>query len=93
MLFGAMTLRTYCLDDNVGQCAAHYAMGSAFVAYGIILLLVMYVRAASDWLKRTGRSQEWFDSWVIMLWGIVNTFSLHRGPVFGPWSHKDLQHA
>lgn len=62
-------------------------MGSAFQAYAAILIIMM--KAGGDWLQRRGQSQEWFDSWVIMLWGIVNTFTEHHG---GPWTHKDLQH-
>lgn len=89
MLLGAMTLRGYCMDGATPQCLAHYIMGSAFIGYGILLALAMYVGA--EWLKRTGHSQEWFDSWVIFLWGIVNTFTEHRGSLT-KWSHKDLQH-
>ena len=89
MLFGAMTLRGYCFGDHLGQCLAHYIMGSAFIAYGILLAIVLLV--GSEWIQRTGRSQEWFDSLVIMLWGIVNTFTEHHGSLTR-WSHKDLQH-
>jgi hypothetical protein len=87
MLFGALVLRGYCYGGNLGQCLAHYIMGSAFVGYGILLAIA--VNVGGEWLKRRGRSQEWFDSWVIMLWGIVNTFTEHHG---GTWSHKDMQH-
>ena len=48
-------------------------MGSAFIGYGILLAVALFV--GSEWLRRVGHSQEWFDSWVIMLWGIVNTFT------------------
>jgi len=54
---------------------------------GILLAISMHV--GGEWLRRKGKSQEWFDSWVIMLWGIVNTFTEHRG---SHWSHKDMQH-
>ncbi|KAH8989472.1 hypothetical protein EDB92DRAFT_1947422 [Lactarius akahatsu] len=37
----------------------------------------------------SGRSPDWWDSWVILVWGIVNTFTEHRGSV---WSVKDMQH-
>ncbi|KAF8323202.1 hypothetical protein DL93DRAFT_2128685 [Clavulina sp. PMI_390] len=89
MLLGAMTLRGYCMGGHTPQCLAHYIMGSAFIGYGILLAVAMYAGAA--WLRRTGHSQEWFDSWVIFLWGIVNTFTEHRGSLTS-WSHKDLQH-
>ncbi|PAV16923.1 integral membrane [Pyrrhoderma noxium] len=87
MLFGAITLRGYCRDGNLGQCLAHYIMGSAFIAYGIILAVLLL--AGEAWIRRSGKSPEWWDSWVIMLWGIVNTFTEHHGK---HWSHKDMQH-
>lgn len=51
-------------------------MGSSFVAYGIVMLLML--RVGGPLLIRNGKSQEWYDSWVIMAWGIVNTFTEHR---------------
>lgn len=63
-------------------------MGSSFVAYGILLLLSL--RVGGPWLLRNGKSQEWYDSWVIMLWGIVNTFTEHRWG--SAWNHGDYQH-
>ena len=87
MVFGAATLQSWCNGGHLGQCLAHYIMGSAFAAYSIILLIMLKVAVA--WLQRVRCSQEFIDSWVILLWGIVNTFTEHHG---GPWTHKDLQH-
>ncbi|EMD39097.1 hypothetical protein CERSUDRAFT_112790 [Gelatoporia subvermispora B] len=87
MLFGAIAFRRYCRGDNLGQCLAHYIMGSGFIAYGIIMAILLLVGEA--WVRRSGRSPEWWDSWVIMVWGIVNTFTEHRGST---WSVKDMQH-
>ncbi|KAJ6605844.1 hypothetical protein B0H10DRAFT_2076115 [Mycena sp. CBHHK59/15] len=87
MLFGAITFRGYCRGDDLGQCLAHYIMGSGFIAYGVIMTIMLLVGEA--WVRRRGRSPEWWDSWVIMLWGIVNTFTEHRGHA---WSVKDMQH-
>ncbi|KAF8326355.1 uncharacterized protein EI90DRAFT_2930350 [Cantharellus anzutake] len=89
MVFGAATLGGYCFDGGLNQCLAHYIMGSGFIAYGILLAIALL--AGSEWIQSTGRSQEWFDSVVILLWGIVNTFTEHHGPLT-KWSHKDLQH-
>ncbi|KAF8914467.1 hypothetical protein CPB85DRAFT_1298019 [Mucidula mucida] len=86
-LFGAATFRGYCRGGHLGQCLAHYIMGSAFIAYGTIMAVMLLVGEA--WVRRSGRSPEWWDSWVIMLWGIVNTFTEHHG---GAWSVKDMQH-
>ncbi|CCM02659.1 uncharacterized protein FIBRA_04763 [Fibroporia radiculosa] len=87
MLFGAIAARGYCRGGHLGQCLAHYIMGSGFIAYGTIMAIMLLVGEA--WVRRSGRSPEWWDSWVIMLWGIVNTFTEHRGSV---WSVKDMQH-
>ncbi|KAJ7132291.1 hypothetical protein C8R44DRAFT_829509 [Mycena epipterygia] len=87
MLFGAIAYRGYCRGDDLGQCLAHYIMGSGFIAYAVIMAIMLLVGEA--WVRRSGRSPEWWDSWVIMLWGIVNTFTEHRGST---WSVKDMQH-
>ncbi|KAL4072852.1 hypothetical protein V8B97DRAFT_1869646 [Scleroderma yunnanense] len=86
-LFGVIVLRGLCGPNGAGQCAAHYIMGSAFIGYGIILSLLLTL--GENWMRRTGKSPEWWDSWVIMIWGIVNTFTEHWG---GVWSVKDMQH-
>ncbi|TFK48450.1 hypothetical protein OE88DRAFT_1684485 [Heliocybe sulcata] len=87
MLFGAVTFRGYCRGGHINQCLAHYIMGSGFIAYGVIMAILLIV--GENWVRRVGRSPEWWDSWVIMLWGIVNTFTEHHG---GSWSVKDMQH-
>lgn len=87
MTFGISTLQSWCFGGHLGQCLAHYILGSAFQAYAAILVIMM--KAGGDWLQRRGHSQEWFDSWVIMLFGIVNAFTEQNG---GPWTQKDLQH-
>ena len=88
MLFGGITALGYCRDDHLGQCLAHFIMGSAFIGYGIILTILLLV--GQFWLKRSGRSQEFFDSLLIAAWGCVNTFTEHRWG--GPWVANDLQH-
>jgi hypothetical protein len=87
-VFGGLTALKFCKADHTGQCLAHFIMGSAFIAYGILLTILLLV--GQLWLKRTGRSQEFFDSIVIAAWGCVNTFTEHRWG--GPWAHNDLQH-
>ncbi|KAJ7089836.1 hypothetical protein B0H15DRAFT_839435 [Mycena belliarum] len=87
MLFGAIAYGGYCRGEELGQCLAHHIMGSGFIAYAVIMAIMLLVGEA--WVRRSGRSPEWWDSWVIMLWGIVNTFTEHRGTT---WSVKDMQH-
>ncbi|MCJ1310174.1 hypothetical protein MMC25_003835 [Agyrium rufum] len=88
MLLGGIVAMGFCRGDHLGQCLAHFIMGSAFIGYGIVLTILLLVGQA--WLKRTGRSQEFFDSLVIAAWGCVNTFTEHRWG--GPWVANDLQH-
>ncbi|KAK9480506.1 hypothetical protein V1514DRAFT_361865 [Lipomyces japonicus] len=88
MGFGGITALGFCHGDHLGQCLAHGIMGSAFIAYGCIMLIA--VLCGQAWLARSGRSQEFYDSLVITLWGIVNTFTEHRWGQ--PWSHGDYQH-
>ncbi|GMF75834.1 unnamed protein product [Aspergillus oryzae] len=88
MLFGGITAMGFCHDDHLGQCLAHFIMGSAFIAYGIMLTILLLV--GQFWLRRSGRSQEFFDSLIIAAWGCVNTFTEHRWG--SDWSHNDLQH-
>ncbi|KAI9315919.1 hypothetical protein BX666DRAFT_2019578 [Dichotomocladium elegans] len=88
IVLGVIASVGFCYGDHSGQCLAHFIMGSSFVGYGILMLLSL--RVGGPWLLRRGKSQEWYDSWVIMLWGIVNTFTEHR---WGQeWNHGDYQH-
>ncbi len=88
MLFGGITALGFCRDDHLGQCLAHFIMGSAFIGYGIVLTIILLV--GQLWLKRTGRSQEFFDSLLIAAWGCVNTFTEHSWGE--PWVKNDIQH-
>ncbi|RYO83722.1 hypothetical protein DL766_005839 [Monosporascus sp. MC13-8B] len=87
-VFGGITALGFCQGDHLGQCLVHFIMGSAFIAYGIILTLVLLV--GQLWIRRTGRSQEFFDSVVIAAWGCVNTFTEHRWGT--DWTRKDWEH-
>jgi hypothetical protein len=88
MLFGGITALGFCRADHLGQCLAHFIMGSSFIAYGIIMIIMLFIGQA--WLQRTGRSQEFWDSGVIAIWGCINTFTEHR---WGQsWAHNDVQH-
>ena len=88
MIFGGIVALGFCRADHTGQCLAHFIMGSAFIGYGIVMMILLLVGQA--WLRRTRRSQEFFDSLIITLWGIVNTFTEHR---WGQnWGGSDVQH-
>jgi hypothetical protein len=88
MIFGGITAMGFCRGDHLGQCLAHFIMGGAFIGYGIVMTILLLV--GQLWLKRSGRSQEFFDSLVIAAWGCVNTFTEHRWG--GAWVGNDLQH-
>jgi Protein of unknown function (Ytp1)/Domain of unknown function (DUF2427) len=88
ILFGGIASMGFCRDDHLGQCLAHFIMGSAFIAYGIVMTILLLV--GQFWLRRTGRSQEFYDSLIIAIWGCINTFTEHRWGT--AWVHNDLQH-
>ncbi|BGP16426.1 hypothetical protein JCM10213_004018 [Rhodosporidiobolus nylandii] len=92
MLFGGIAANGFCFGEHFGQCLAHFIMGSGFIAYACILLIML--RVGAGWLARRKVSQEYLDSWVIMVWGIINTFTEHNflKPGQSAWTHKDLQH-
>lgn len=48
--------------------------GSAFIAYGVILVLMM--RLGAGFLLRRNMSQEYMDSWVLMIWGASSRLAL-----------------
>ncbi|KAJ2757689.1 hypothetical protein IWQ57_007026, partial [Coemansia nantahalensis] len=91
VLLGVVAWLGFCFGGFFGQCLAHLIMGSSFLAYGIWLLLLL--RLAGPWLASFGRSPEFYDSAMIMAWGLFNAFTEHGfvEPAHG-WSHKDLQH-
>lgn len=81
----------FCYDSHTGQCIAHGIMGSSFILYGFVLSLVLIV----PWIRchpdPEAKSQDFYDSCLMWLWGLVNTFTEHR---WGkePWSHGDFLH-
>ncbi|KAF3915482.1 hypothetical protein ABW21_db0201694 [Orbilia brochopaga] len=94
MLFGGITALGFCHTDHLGQCLAHFIMGSSFIAYAIVMTLMTLVGQA--WLRRQGRAPEFWDSLIIAVWGFVNTCSILM--TMGvqrwgqSWSHGDYQH-
>jgi hypothetical protein len=40
-------------------------MGSGFVAYATIMTIILLV--GEQWVRRRGRSPEWWDSWCVVL--------------------------
>lgn len=88
MLLGGIASQGYCYADHMGQCLAHFIMGSAFIGYGIVLTILLV--NGQPFLARTGRSQEFWDSIVISIWGCINTFTEHHWG--DPWVRNDLQH-
>jgi hypothetical protein len=84
----------FCYHIHTGQCIAHGIMGTAFIGYSFILSLVLVVPwIRKHQLQNSGNftCQEFYDSAVICVWGIVNTFTEHR---WGKedWNMGDYQH-
>lgn len=90
-----VALLGFCYGESTGQCIAHGVMGSSFILYGFVLAWVLVI----PWIRnerivrgeKPRRSQEFWDSLVMCLWGIINTFTEHK---WGreAWSHGDYQH-
>lgn len=77
----------FCREDHLGQCLAHGIMGSSFIIYGFVYALVLVL---PRFRESPTYNQDWYDSLIMTLYGIVNTFTEHR---FGQeWSHSDFQH-
>ncbi|RKO89808.1 hypothetical protein BDK51DRAFT_1958, partial [Blyttiomyces helicus] len=83
-ILGIIAVTKTCGDDEVGNCAAHFIMGSFFVYYGAVSALRHFGSLESRW------PMEVYDSVIILLWGIINTFSEHRWG--SRWNHTDMQH-
>ncbi|ODN83267.1 hypothetical protein L202_01438 [Cryptococcus amylolentus CBS 6039] len=66
IMFGVATALDFCRGGNLGQCAAHYIMGSAFIGYAAILVIMLNL--GGKWLERKKCSQEMLDSSVITAW-------------------------
>lgn len=79
----------FCYGKHTGQCIAHGIMGSSFIVYGFVLALLLVV----PWFRKRdrGKPQEFYDSLVMGVWGIVNTFTEHRWGREG-WSMGDYDH-
>ncbi|KAH6908915.1 hypothetical protein BKA70DRAFT_1279101 [Coprinopsis sp. MPI-PUGE-AT-0042] len=76
MLAGAARLGGYCEGDAFDECLAHYGMGSSFIAYGVIMSIMFL--AGETWVRRSGRSPDFYDSCVMTAVGMVNTFAYHE---------------
>jgi len=72
-VFGLIAMNGFCFGEHVTQCAAHGILGSGFVVYAVLLLILMKV--GTGWLARRKVSQELIDSSTILVLGIVNTFT------------------
>ncbi|PIS50214.1 hypothetical protein CJI97_004905 [Candidozyma auris] len=85
----------FCYGKATGQCIAHGIMGSSFILYGFVLAWVLTIPWIRNHRRLNGdpnvKSQEFWDSTIMCLWGIVNTFTEHR---WGreEWNHGDYQH-
>lgn len=84
-----ISLFGFCRGKHTGQCIAHGIMGSAFVLYGFVYATILVL----PWLRNSSSkySQDFYDSCVMCVWGIVNTFTEHRWGKEG-WNHGDYQH-
>ncbi|KAH9968448.1 hypothetical protein BGW80DRAFT_1254448 [Lactifluus volemus] len=88
-------VRGYCGPGfAMRECIGHFSIGGSFTAYGVILAILLLV--GEMWIRRSGRSPDWWDSWVIVFWCnaslLVNTLLRHPGGPWDPWLVEDMQH-
>lgn len=84
----------FCYGRSTGQCIAHGIMGSLFVLYGFVIVWTLTIPWIRNHVLMGGaprKSYDFWDSAIMCLWGIVNTFTEHRWGREG-WSHGDYQH-
>lgn len=55
----------------------------SFQAYGIVLLLSF--RLGGPWLAKRRLSQEYLDSWVIVVYGVFTAAVSHNGKLMLPY--------
>jgi hypothetical protein len=88
MANGVLTARNFCGGWYFGNCTTHSAFGLAFIAHGTFWMIVMQARPS--FLRRSGRSVDFFDALHLATWGVINSFTEHNwGQV---WSARDLEH-
>lgn len=96
LILSPVALFGFCYGKHTGQCIAHLCMGSAFILYAFVLSFMLVI----PWIRKhqlqsinsqKSVSPEMYDSTVMMVWGIVNTFTEHRWGREG-WLMGDYQH-
>ncbi|CAJ0841876.1 8471_t:CDS:2 [Entrophospora sp. SA101] len=79
IIFGIITLPGWCKDDHTGQCLAHFIMGSSFIGYGIIIIIML--KLGSEWLQKNNKSPEFYDTLGIIWWagGLAGLYFTRNG--------------
>ncbi|KAJ1797212.1 hypothetical protein LPJ59_003277 [Coemansia sp. RSA 2399] len=95
MVLGVIRYLNLCSQGHLGQCISHFARGTALIYGGVMLLVAMRLFGAT--MLEVGRPPELFFSIIMMVVGLIGTFTEHNffqssGNPEGMWSHKDLQH-
>ncbi|KAI8802120.1 hypothetical protein BJ742DRAFT_834640 [Cladochytrium replicatum] len=84
-VFGVIEATTACQGDSIGNCLAHFIMGSFFLLYGSIMI----TQTLLGW--KSPVRQDLIDSIIITVWGTINTFTENPG-MNKRWLHGDWQH-
>lgn len=84
MVLGFVVAAKACENDNLNNCTAHILMGSSFLGFGVFGMLAPFLVSLSYFKSW---SREWYESLVIMIWGIINTLTLGLN-----WTIRDRQH-
>lgn len=88
MINGLTVAGDFCSLQYMSNCATHTLFGLAFLAHGTFWLIIM--EKGQSWVKRSGRSIDFYDACHLLAWGVINTFTEH---MWGQeWTAEDLEH-
>lgn len=86
LLANFATLGGFCKPDDLTQCLAHYSMGSLFMIYGVLMGIMLL--GGENWIRRSRRSPDFYESCAITAIGTFNTLFMHEEK----WDIHDKQH-
>ncbi|KIW94093.1 uncharacterized protein Z519_05409 [Cladophialophora bantiana CBS 173.52] len=88
MMFGGETSQGFCHGDWLPMCAGHVSMGSIMVGTGIILVIITI--DGERWIRKTGRSLDFYACGTIAASGCGNALFEHIPG--SEWNHREYSH-
>ncbi|OAP58922.1 hypothetical protein AYL99_06219 [Fonsecaea erecta] len=88
MMLGGETSQGFCHGDWLPMCAGHVSMGSIMIGTGIVLVIITI--DGERWIRRTGRSLDFYASAMITASGAGNALFEHIPG--SEWNHREYSH-